>query len=782
MKRIPALLPLVFLIHSMAPPAGAGTPNWDSSFGLPGVAEQGFTGAVYASAEFQGDLVIGGSFDAIGGLAVSNLARWDGTGWAPMGDSFDDPVEALIVWNGDLYAGGGFTAVGATSASGLARWNGSAWVDAGGGPVSAVLDLGIYDGDLVVAGYDFGGGGIAVWDGASWDDLDGGIYGTVYGVEEYASSLYACGEFDLAGGAFAANLARWNGTAWSSVGGGLFDSSGDPYGAYGSDLAVYGGDLVIGGYFERAGSLTVDGIARWNGSSFSALGTSFFGGDVNALGLFGGDLVAASSDFASVERWNGSFWFPLSNSSDGGFWTFLEFGGDLIAGGIFTTLDGEPMASLSRYDGSVWSPLADGEGASGTRAYALHDWNGTIVAGGRLSRLGTVPGLLAAWDGSAWTSLGTGIPASGISNVRSMATFETDLIVSGSFSNAGGTPVNGVARWDGSNWTAMGTEAAGALLALDGELYATGYWGSSPNVVQTMGQWNGSSFDPLGGAISGGAQTLFALGSFQGDPVMGGSFTSVDGVAANYVARWDGANWQPLGSGTGGTVNAIHEAGGVLYVAGSFTTAGGSPAARVAAWDGSAWSPLAGGLLGTVRSLASIGGDLFATGTFALADGQPVNRIARWDGAAWHALGSGLDDDGWALLAQGDDLWVGGEFTLAGPTGSSRIARWTSPSTTSAPFALGASSFSIHPPRPNPTQGATSFDFSLRAAANVTIDVFDVRGARVRTLARESLSAGSHTIAWDGRDAGGRPVPAGVYFVKLREAGPSAGRKVIMVR
>jgi len=81
---------------------------------------------------------------------------------------------------------------------------------------------------------------------------------------------------------------------------------------------------------------------------------------------------------------------------------------------------------------------------------------------------------------------------------------------------------------------------------------------------------------------------------------------------------------------------------------------------------------------------------------------------------------------------------------------------------------------------PNPARGAVQIAFSLPARAPIRLDVYDVRGRHVRTLARESL-AGDGVRAWDGTDARGMRVPAGLYFVELR-SGDSVdrGRIVLM--
>ncbi len=74
---------------------------------------------------------------------------------------------------------------------------------------------------------------------------------------------------------------------------------------------------------------------------------------------------------------------------------------------------------------------------------------------------------------------------------------------------------------------------------------------------------------------------------------------------------------------------------------------------------------------------------------------------------------------------------------------------------------------------PNPVSGGGTarLEFALPRAARARLEVFDVRGARVRILVDEELSAGAASRAWDGRDERGRAVPAGLYFVRFAAEG-----------
>jgi len=90
------------------------------------------------------------------------------------------------------------------------------------------------------------------------------------------------------------------------------------------------------------------------------------------------------------------------------------------------------------------------------------------------------------------------------------------------------------------------------------------------------------------------------------------------------------------------------------------------------------------------------------------------------------------------------------------------------------------------PPRfvnhPNPFGAVTAIEFDAPSAGTVSLDVFDVTGARVRSLAAGYRERGAHSVSWDGRDAAGRRVPAGVYFARLVLDDRTRTRKLIVFR
>jgi hypothetical protein len=95
--------------------------------------------------------------------------------------------------------------------------------------------------------------------------------------------------------------------------------------------------------------------------------------------------------------------------------------------------------------------------------------------------------------------------------------------------------------------------------------------------------------------------------------------------------------------------------------------------------------------------------------------------------------------------------------------------------------SVASAAFALHPVEPNPVTESARIRFSLPAAGHARLDLFGVDGTRVRTLVDAALPAGPGQAVWDGRDASGRRVPAGVYLFSLQgPAGSASGRLVVL--
>jgi hypothetical protein len=241
-------------------------------------------------------LVIGGNFRIAGNAQVNNVVVYDpNTGnWSPLGSGVNDWVNALAVLpNGDLVAGGKFDVAGGTTAYKVARWNGSTWSSMGSGLTGDVYSLAaLPNGDLVAGGNYV----ISRWDGSTWSQMGSGVSGIVHALKVLPNGdLVAGGDFTTIGGVSARYIARWDGSIWSPFGSGMSNNSSTQVNAL---VSLTNGDLVAGGEFFSAGGVSASRIARWNGSSWSSIGSGVGRNDlsdqavIDLAVLSNGDLVA----------------------------------------------------------------------------------------------------------------------------------------------------------------------------------------------------------------------------------------------------------------------------------------------------------------------------------------------------------------------------------------------------------------------------------------------------------------------------------------------------------
>jgi subtilisin-like proprotein convertase family protein len=101
---------------------------------------------------------------------------------------------------------------------------------------------------------------------------------------------------------------------------------------------------------------------------------------------------------------------------------------------------------------------------------------------------------------------------------------------------------------------------------------------------------------------------------------------------------------------------------------------------------------------------------------------------------------------------------------------------------TAAPEVAAATTFGLAPVRPNPFGATAELAFALDRPGRTRLEVIDVAGRSVTTIVDRNLPAGRHAYAWDGRDARGSAVAAGVYFVRLTSGDHTDLERVIRLR
>jgi hypothetical protein len=344
--------------------------------------------------------------------------------------------------------------------------------------------------------------------------------------------------------------------------------------------------------------------------------------------LLTGAAVAALAAWPTSVVGQCDTWLPLGGGTSAYTKALATFADQVIVGGEFELAGGVDVNYVAAWDGTNWSDLGGGTNGS---VNALCVYNGELVAAGWFSEAGgNVVNGIAAWDGRSWHHIGGGMN----SPVGGLYLYEDDLIATGPFTIAGGVPANRIARWNGSVWSAMDQglddQGIGLLVVYQGQLYGKEGFNTY--------KWDGSAWvfcpeiDPFDGQIT----DMFV---YQDKLIVGGHFIGMNGISANGIASWDGTpgGWQSLGDGLGGSFVAVDDMvayNGDLLVGGSFSTAGGQPAIGIARWDGSQWHALGQSFEGSPGTQAAAlivhGDELVACGNFTVADGQPVNRIARW--------------------------------------------------------------------------------------------------------------------------------------------------------
>ena len=501
--------------------------------------------------------------------------------------------------------------------------------------------------------------------------------------------------------------------------------------------------IYVGGEFVTAGGLTVNNIARWDGTALSAVGSGF-NGSVRALIAYddgSGPALYAGGEFTEadgqpvgyVARWDGTSWEAVGSGMNGAMYSFVAFddgaGIALYAGGHFSSADNQPAGSVARWNGSDWVPVGtgvtNGPQSGDVRAIAsgMTPAGPVLFAGGNFDHADAIEvDGLAGWDGEEWFSLDVEFTDSYLSGlVHALAYYDDGngpaLFVGGNFNAVNGIPASNIARWDGKQWAEVGGGIAGiSVYALNvfelsgqAELYASGNFssaGGSP--ADGTARWDGESWTAMSNG-TWGSWDLAVVDDGSGPALYGagGYLNELDQYTS--LIRWDGAIWSGIYSGkyngVSGGIFAMTTfddgQGPALYVGGYLESAGSMPANHIARWDGQEWSALGEGVNDVVRAMVvyddGSGPALYVGGNFTTAGGQPANYIAKWDGSRWHPVGAGaingLNNQVMVLHVHSDVngtlLYAGGWFTMAGGQQANRIIGWNG--THWVPLAYGVS-------------------------------------------------------------------------------------------
>lgn len=515
---------------------------WDGANWAP--LSFGMSARVRCFETYAGDLIAGGDFGAADGVVVNAIARWDGESWHALSTPGIDPsgggsVHSLTIFNKELIVGGTFVTAGGVAVNNIAGWNGSEWRGLGSGMTSpGINSVGVYSlrvvGATLVAGGEFSSAGgvpakcVAVWNGTTWQPLASDATNTtitsVNTLAMFSDDLYVGGRMESVNSIRVANIARWDSDSWGALGSGAYHSV--------NAFANYQGQLVAGGRFVDAAGLPNYAVARWTGYAWRSIGT-ILGGTATALVEHEGQLVAAGSlrlgpggSATSVAVWDGASWQPLSTGLILGSPTALaSIDGQLIVGGsnfIWFVGGRTSFEQVGYWDGTRWLPV---DGAPEVRIVALTEHGGDLYVTAGSSGFWK-------WDGISWQTISlSGTP------ISCFTEFGTELIAGGSIN---GTEYDTVVAWDGSNWVnRFETEAwaqVDALASHDGQLIAGGrHLYFQDGTSQTIARWDGSAWSTLGKEYTGFIGDLGVLGR---ELFVAGPFEMAGGEASANWARW----------------------------------------------------------------------------------------------------------------------------------------------------------------------------------------------------------------------------------------------------
>ena len=83
---------------------------------------------------------------------------------------------------------------------------------------------------------------------------------------------------------------------------------------------------------------------------------------------------------------------------------------------------------------------------------------------------------------------------------------------------------------------------------------------------------------------------------------------------------------------------------------------------------------------------------------------------------------------------------------------------------------------------PNPFNPTTTINYSLKENSKVSLDIYNIKGQKVKQLISGQLSAGQHSVVWNGKDDNGKSVSSGIYFYKMKTGNYNETRKMLLLK
>jgi hypothetical protein len=610
------------------------------------------------------------------------------------------------------------------------------------------------------------------------------------------SDVWAVGEYDSLAGTvtptFRAIAIHWNGSTWSTV-------SSPSVGPSGTTLTGVAGaasnDVWAVGYSNTYGSPQTL-AQRWNGSAWSVVAspvitggssleaiTSLSATDLWAVGNRSGALPDPTTATLTT-HWNGSAWSVVPSPNVANRWNDLAAvsasgPNDVWAVGSSRTTAGLYQNLVLHWNGSVWSvvPTPNVAGSENELAAVAAIRSNDAWAIGHTNDGITLRSVFMHWDGSAWSNVsgpGGGLALTGSAALVALASDDVWAV--------GST----LAHWDGSTWSLApnpvvpGTSDLRFLGA--SRLGPCDVWAAGA-AVDAGGQHTlAAHLTPGGGTINqppiaaASASITSGLAPLTVDLSSAGS-QDIDGSIVSYL--WDfGDSSYPVDRTQANPTHTYIQTGPLTYhaVVTVIDDRGAAATASVTIHIDDPTHVESQAVTRVHRNGSWKGEDAIEIRN---ASGQPVAGAvvtATYSGPSSGTASGTTDALGLVTLSSTAGGQSGSEwcFTVSGVTSAGTGYEPTNNAVTTqcesgalgvqqgaAPGSLQLSA------GPNPFAASAGIHLALSANAAVSVQVLDPSGRLVRELLHGELPAGGHDLTWDGREAHGMKVPAGMYFVRV---------------
>jgi uncharacterized delta-60 repeat protein len=600
------------------------------------------------SIQSDGKLIIGGGFTSYNGTTRNRIVRLntdgtlDGTfniGTGVVGNLFGISINSTSIQSdGKIIIGGLFTSYNGAARNNIARLNTNGTLDSafnqGTGANSAVATTSIQgDGKIII------GGNFTSYNGITRNRIarlntNGTLDGTFNqgtGANGWVAniSIQSDGKI-IVGGGF--EFTSYNGVARNRIarlnGDGTLDATFNPGAGANSIVGTTSiqsdGKIVIGGAFTSFNGTARDRIARLNadgtidGTFYLNPGTGA-NTTVETISIQTDGKIIIGGGFATyngtatnrIARLNadgtldGTFNLGTGANSDVNT-TSIQSDGKIIIGGQFTSYNGTTRNRIARLnaDGTLDGTFNPGTGANNAVETISIQSDGKLIIGGDFTSYnGTTRNRIARLNADG-TLDGTFNLGTGVNNGVSTTSIQSDgkIIIGGWFTSYDGTTRNDIARLN-SDGTLDGTFNLNLGTALyesgvyttsiqsDGKIIIGGFWYADIEIIAINGIARLNADGTLDGTFNpgSGANNYVRTTAIQSDGkiIIGGQFTSYNGVARNRIARLnaDGTldgTFNP-GTGTNDDVRTSSiQSDGKIIIGGDFTSYDGTGRNRIA--------------------------------------------------------------------------------------------------------------------------------------------------------------------------------------------------------